>query len=105
MDAELQAGQWRTTYPGFNTSGTDFGNPGTSPLQPTVLTLSLSTEQLANPMPAVKPATTTTIATSHQPPAYGLWTMQQYWQRIRTGMGAARLGSFALYYEIPGYAR
>ena len=42
-----------TTYPGFNTSGTDFGNPGTSPLQPTVLTLSLSTEQPANPMPAV----------------------------------------------------
>ena len=42
-----------TTYPGFNTWGTDFGNPGTSPLQPIVLTLSLGTEQPANPMPAV----------------------------------------------------
>ena len=31
--------------------------------------------------------------------------MQQYWQRIRTGMGAARVDSFARYYEIPGYAR
>ena len=60
-----------TTYPGFNTWGTDFGNPGTSPLQPTVLTLSLGTEQPANPMPAVKPATTTTIAISHQPTGYG----------------------------------
>jgi len=42
-----------TTYPGFNTWGTDFGNPGTSPLQPTVLTLSLGTEQPANPMPPI----------------------------------------------------
>ena len=40
-------------YPGFNTWGTDFGIPGTSPLQPTVLTLSMGTEQPANPMPAV----------------------------------------------------
>lgn len=46
-----------TTYPGFNTWGTDFGNPGSSPLQPTVLTLSLGTEQPANPMPAVTAAT------------------------------------------------
>ena len=43
-------------YPGFNTWGTDFGNPGTDPLQPTVLTLSLGTEQPANPMPAVTTA-------------------------------------------------
>ena len=57
-----------TTYPGFNTWGTDFGNPGASPLQPTVLTLALGTEQPANPMPAVKPATSTTAATS---PPYG----------------------------------
>ncbi len=42
-----------TTYPGFNTWGTDFGNPGASPLQPTVLTLSLGTEQPAHPMPPV----------------------------------------------------
>jgi len=40
-------------YPGFNTWGTDFGNPGNDPLQPTVLTLSMGTEQPANPMPAV----------------------------------------------------
>jgi feruloyl esterase len=40
-------------YPGFNTWGTDFGNPGADPLQPTVLTLSMGTEQPANPMPAV----------------------------------------------------
>jgi len=45
------------TYPGFNTWGTDFGNPGTSPLQPTVLTLALGTEQPANPMPAVTATT------------------------------------------------
>lgn len=42
-----------TTYPGFNTWGTDFGNPGNSPLQPTVLTLSLGTEQPTNPMPPI----------------------------------------------------
>ena len=53
-----------TTYPGFNVWGTDFGNPSASALQPTVLTLALGTDQPANPMPAVKPATTTTIATS-----------------------------------------
>ena len=159
------------TYPGFNTWGTDFGNPGTSPLQPTVLTLALGTEQPANPMPSVKPATTTTIATS---PPYGatFWDQwvkhfvtrdagfdslsldpqnpgkwqarilqltglqdtnktdlsafankggkilmahgahdalvspratQQYWQRIRTGMGTAKADGFARYYEIPGY--
>ena len=46
-----------TTYPGFNTWGTDFGNPGTSPLQPTVLTLSMGTEQPANPMPPVTATT------------------------------------------------
>ena len=46
-----------TTYPGFNTWGTDFGNPGSSPLQPTVVNLSLGTEQPANPMPAVTATT------------------------------------------------
>lgn len=46
-----------TSYPGFNTWGTDFGIPGTSPLQPTVLTLSLGTEQPANPMPPVTATT------------------------------------------------
>lgn len=55
-----------TTYPGFNTWGTDFGNPGTSPLQPTVLTLSLGTEQPANPMPAV-------TATSSPPYGSTFW--------------------------------
>jgi feruloyl esterase len=46
-----------TTYPGFNAWGADFGNPGSSPLQPTVLTLSMGTEQPANPMPPVTTAT------------------------------------------------
>ena len=160
-----------TTYPGFNTWGTDFGNPSASPLQPTVLTLALGTEQPANPMPAVKPATTTTIATSPpydstfwdqwvkyfvtrdagfnslslDPQNPGKWqerivqltalqdtnktdlsafasrggkilmahgshdalvstrATQQYWQRIRAGMGTAQVDSFARYYEIPGY--
>ncbi|CAN5477775.1 tannase/feruloyl esterase family alpha/beta hydrolase [soil metagenome] len=45
------------TYPGFNTWGTDFGIPGTSPLQPTVLTLALGTEQPANPMPPITATT------------------------------------------------
>ncbi len=52
-----------TGYPGFNTWGTDFGNPGTSPLQPTVLTLAWGTEQPAFPMP---PVTATTM------PPYGV---------------------------------
>ena len=164
-----------TTYPGFNTWGTDFGNPSSSPLQPTVLTLALGTEQPANPMPAVKPAVTvnnvTTPATS-PPYASTFWDQwvkyfvtrdagfnslsldpqnpgvyqarivqltalqdtnktdlsafanrggkilmahgshdalvstqatQQYWQRIRTAMGPAKVDSFARYYEIPGY--
>ena len=160
-----------TTYPGFNTWGTDFGNPGASPLQPTVLTLALGTEQPANPMPAVKPATSTTAATSPpfgatfwdqwvkyfvtrdagfnslslDPQNPGPWqarmvaltalqdtnrtdlsafankggkilmahgshdalvstrATQQYWQRIRSAMGPAKVDSFARYYEIPGY--
>jgi feruloyl esterase len=46
-----------TTYPGFVTWGTDFGIPGSSPLQPTVLTLTLGTEQPANPMPPVAATT------------------------------------------------
>lgn len=41
------------SYPGFNTWGTDFGNPGTTPPQPTVLTLALGTDQPAFPMPPV----------------------------------------------------
>lgn len=55
LNYRLASGE--TTYPGFNTWGTDFGVPGTSPLQPTVLTLSLGTEQPANPMPAVTATT------------------------------------------------
>ncbi|MGZ8273875.1 MAG: tannase/feruloyl esterase family alpha/beta hydrolase, partial [Burkholderiaceae bacterium] len=46
-----------TTYPGFVTWGTDFGIPSSSPLQPTVLTLALGTEQPANPMPPVAATT------------------------------------------------
>lgn len=164
-----------TTYPGFNTWGTDFGNPSASPLQPTVLTLALGTDQPANPMPAVKPAVTVNnVTTPASSPPYGstFWDQwvkyfvtrdagfnslsldpqnpgvyqarivqltalqdtnktdlsafankggkilmahgshdalvstqatQQYWQRIRTVMGPAKVDSFARYYEIPGY--
>jgi len=164
-----------TTYPGFNTWGTDFGNPSTSPLQPTVLTLSLGTDQPANPMPAVKPSVTVNnVSTPASSPPYGstFWDQwvkyfvtrdagfnslsldpqnpgtyqarivqltalqdtnktdlsafankggkiliahgshdalvstratEQYWQRIRTAMGPAKVDSFARYYEIPGY--
>lgn len=61
-----------TTYPGFNTWGTDFGNPSASPLQPTVLTLALGTDQPANPMPAVKPAVTVNnVSTPASSPPYG----------------------------------
>ena len=160
-----------TTYPGFNTWGTDFGVPSASPVQPTVLTLSLGTEQPANPMPPIVGATSTSPATS---PPYGstFWDQwvkffvtrdaafnslsldpqnpgalqariveltgiqdlnktdlsafhakggkilmahgshdalvstratEQYWDRIRNTMGAAKVDSFARYYEIPGY--
>lgn len=154
-----------TTYPGFNTWGTDFGIPGTSPLQPTVLTLSLGTEQPANPMPLVTATTSppygstfwdqwvkyfvtrdpTFNSLSLDPQNPGalqariveLTTIQdlnksdlsafnakggkilmahgshdalvstrateQYWDRIRNTMGAAKVDSFARYYEIPGY--
>jgi hypothetical protein len=164
-----------TTYPGFNTWGTDFGNPSASPLQPTVLTLALGTDQPANPMPAVKPAATVNnVTTPASSPPYGstFWDQwvkyfvtrdagfnslsldpqnpgayqarivqltalqdtnktdlsafankggkilmahgshdalvstratQQYWQRIRSAMGPAKVDSFARYYEIPGY--
>lgn len=59
-------------YPGFTTWGTDFGMPGTSPLQPTVLTLSLGTLQPANPMP--------TVAATGSPP-YGS-TFWDQWVRF-----------------------
>ncbi|WP_225984919.1 tannase/feruloyl esterase family alpha/beta hydrolase [Noviherbaspirillum aerium] len=154
-----------TTYPGFNTWGTDFGIPGTSPLQPTVLTLSLGTDQPANPMPPVTATTSppygstfwdqwvkyfvtrdpnfNSLALDPQNP--GPWqariveltgiqdanktdlspflnkggkilmahgshdalvstrATQQYYDRLRNAMGAARVDSFMRYYEIPGY--
>lgn len=154
-----------TSYPGFNTWGTDFGIPGTSPLQPTVLTLSLGTEQPANPMPPVTATTSppygstfwdqwvkyfvtrdpnfNSLALDPQNP--GPWqariveltgiqdanktdlspflnkggkilmahgshdalvstrATQQYYDRLRNAMGAARVDSFLRYYEIPGY--
>ena len=86
-----------TTYPGFNTWGTDFGNPSASPLQPTVLTLSLGTEQPANPMPAVKPATTTTIATS---PPYGATFWDQWAKHFVTR--DANFNSLSLDPQNPG---
>ncbi|NML16337.1 tannase/feruloyl esterase family alpha/beta hydrolase [Azohydromonas caseinilytica] len=64
-----------TRYPGFTTWGTDFGNPGTSVLQNTTLTLSLGTTQPASPMPPVVP--TTTPITS---PPYGS-TFWDQWVR------------------------
>lgn len=154
-----------TTYPGFNTWGTDFGIPGTSPLQPTVLTLSLGTEQPANPMPLITATTSPPYGStfwdqwvkffvtrdasfnslSLDPQNPGAWqariveltgiqdlnetdmsafqakggkilmahgshdalvstrATEQYWERIRNTMGAAKVDSFARYYEIPGY--
>lgn len=154
-----------STYPGFNTWGTDFGVPGTSPLQPTVLTLSLGTEQPANPMPLITATTSppygstfwdqwvrffvtrdpTFNSLSLDPQNPGAWqariveltgiqdlnktdlsafqakggkilmahgshdalvstrATEQYWDRIRNTMGAAKVDSFARYYEIPGY--
>ncbi len=154
-----------TTYPGFNTWGTDFGNPGTSPLQPTVLTLSLGTEQPADPMPPVTATTSPPYGStfwdqwvkffvtrdasfnslSLDPQNPGIWqariveltgiqdlnatdmsafqakggkilmahgshdalvstrATEQYWERLRNTMGAAKVDSFARYYEIPGY--
>jgi Tannase and feruloyl esterase len=41
-----------TQYPGFNTWGTDFGKPGTNPLQPTVTFLGLNSVAPSSPMPA-----------------------------------------------------
>jgi feruloyl esterase len=61
-----------TTYPGFNTWGTDFGATGTSPLQPTIVTLSLGTLAPANPMPAV---------TATNAPPYGS-TFWDQWVRF-----------------------
>jgi fermentation-respiration switch protein FrsA (DUF1100 family) len=55
LNYRLASGE--NTYPGFNVWGTDFGVPGTSALQPTVLTLALGTEAPANPMPPVTATT------------------------------------------------
>ena len=95
LNYRLASGE--TTYPGFNTWGTDFGNPSASPLQPTVLTLSLGTEQPANPMPAVKPATTTTIATS---PPYGATFWDQWVKHFVTR--DATFNSLSLDPQNPG---
>ena len=79
LSYKLASGE--TTYPGFNTWGTDFGMPSVSPLQPTVLTLALGTEQPSNPMPAVKPAapaTTTTVAVPATSPPYGATFWDQW---------------------------
>ena len=51
LNYELASGE--TSYPGFTTWGTDFGNPGDGPLRPTTLTLSLGTEQPTFPFPPV----------------------------------------------------
>ncbi|MDB5930796.1 MAG: tannase and feruloyl esterase [Polaromonas sp.] len=154
-----------TSYPGFNTWGTDFGNPGSSPVQPTVLTLSLGTEQPANPMPPITATTSPPYLSTFwdqwvkyfvtRDPAFnslsldpqnpGSWqariveltgiqdankadlspfqarggkilmahgmgdalvstrATQQYYGRLTTAMGPAKVNSFLRYYEIPGY--
>jgi feruloyl esterase len=154
-----------TSYPGFNTWGTDFGIPGTNPLQPTVLTLSLGTDQPANPMPSVTATTSPPYGSTFwdqwvryfvtrdpnfnsltlDPQNPGTWqsrivaltgiqdlnktdlsafqarggkilmahgmadalvstrATEQYYDRIRNAMGAAKVDSFVRYYEIPGY--
>ncbi len=86
-----------TSYPGFNVWGTDFGNPGASPLQPTVLTLSLGNEQPAYPMPPVVAATATTPATS---PPYGS-TFWDQWVRFFVTRDAA-FNSLSLDPQNPG---
>ena len=91
------------TYPGFNTWGTDFGMPSTSPLQPTVLTLALGTEQPANPMPAVKPATPATTTTTAMPatsPPYGA-TFWDQWVKYFVTRDAA-FNSLSLDPQNPG---
>ena len=68
-----------TTYPGFNTWGTDFGNPSANPLQPTWLTQSLGTHPPANPLPAVKPAVTVSnVTTPASSPPYGSTVWDQW---------------------------
>lgn len=89
LNYRLASGE--TTYPGFNTWGTDFGVPGTSPLQPTVLTLSLGTDQPANPMP---PVTATTS------PPYGSTFWDQWVRFFVTRNPAAN--SLALDPQNPG---
>ena len=153
------------SYPGFNTWGTDFGIPSASLLQPNVLTLSLGTEQPANPMPPVNGASTPPYfstfwdqwvkyfvtrdanynSLSLDPQNPGGWqariveltgiqdvnktdlsafqarggkilmahgiadslvstrATEQYYNRIRNTMGAAKVDLFVRYYEIPGY--
>ena len=56
LDLNYTLASGERSYPGYSTWGTDFGMPGTSALQPTVLTLSLGTLQPANPMPPVTAA-------------------------------------------------
>ncbi len=154
-----------TSYPGFNTWGTDFGVPGSSALQATVLTLALGTEQPAYPMPPITASTSPPYESTFwdqwvryfvmrdpnadslllDPQNPGIWqarivaltaiqdvnqsdlspflarggklliahgkadalvstrATQQFYQRVRNAMGAARMDSFMRYYEIPGY--
>ena len=95
LNYKLASGE--STYPGFNTWGTDFGNPSASPLQPTVLTLALGTEQPANPMPPVKPATPATLATS---PPYGATFWDQWVKHFVTR--DANFDSLSLDPQNPG---
>ncbi len=81
----------QTGYPGFTTWGTDFGIPGDQPLQPTVLTLALGTEQPAFPFP---PVTATSM------PPYGSTFWDQWVKYFVTGDG--NFNSLTLDPENPG---
>ena len=149
-----------TQYPGFNTWGTDLGNPGSSAVQPTVTFLAFSTGQPANPMPTTAPYGSifwdqwvrffvtrdpnfNSLTLDPQNPgvyqarisaltglqdvnqtdlspflakggrilmAHGMSdalvstrATEQYYDRLKTTMGSARVDSFVRFYEIPGY--
>ncbi len=53
FNAPLGSGE--TQYPGFNVWGSDLGQPGTSPLQPTVNLLAMNTTAPASPAPLTAP--------------------------------------------------
>lgn len=153
-------GSGETQYPGFNVWGADLGMAGTSPLQPTVISLALNVDQPTSPMPATAPYFSVFWdqwvrffvtrdpnfnSLSLDPENPGAWQSRiseltalqdinktdltafaskggkvlmahgsadvlvstqataQYYERVRSTMGADRVAQFMRYYEIPGY--